>query len=205
MRWSELQRLPFEIGERDRIRADLDDAVVVDHDHLPGVLEKCRDVGSEEVLTLATTDHQRRAAPRPDQDIGLGASHHHQGERPVGLVHHLAHRFGEAEVGHLLDHVGDHLGVGVALEDVTVVDELLLEVDPVLDDPVVHHDHVPGAVEMGMGIAGVGGTVGGPPGVPDPGMGHGRRFAVDELLEIGDPSRLFEDGQRVAMVEGHAR
>jgi hypothetical protein len=100
--------------------------------------------------------------------------------------------------------VGHDLGVGVAVEDVPVLDQLRLEVDPVLDDAVVHHHHVAAAVHVGMGVPGVGGAVGGPPGVPDPGVGLGRALPIDKSLEVGDPPRLLEDGQRPAVIEGDA-
>jgi hypothetical protein len=86
----------------------------------------------------------------------------------------------------------------------TGLDQFDLEIHPVLDDAVVDHHYFTSTIEMGMGVAGVGSTVSGPPGVPDPGVGLGRRFEVHETLEVGDPPSLFEDGDRVPVVEGNA-
>ncbi len=53
------------------------------HDHhVTGVLEEGGDVRSQEVLTLAPAHDQRRAASRPDQDIGLRLPHDDEGQMP---------------------------------------------------------------------------------------------------------------------------
>ena len=197
----ERHAVAVQVGQDHLVRPDLDDAIVLHDHHVTGVLEEGGDVRSKEVLTLAPAHHQRRAASRPDQDIGLRFPHDDEGQCPVGLVHDTPHRVRQRKVGHLLDHVGDHLGVGVALELVAVLDELRLEIDPVLDDPVVDDHHVPVAVEMRVGIAGVWRAVCGPARVAYPGVGLGEILAIDQTLEVGDATGLLENGQRPAVVE----
>ncbi len=166
------------------------------------VLEERRDVRSEEVLPVAPPNDQRRSPPRTDQDVRFRTSHHDESERTVGERHHLTDSIDEGPIGHLFDQVCDHLGVGVALELVTGLEQLRLEVDPVLDDPVVNHDHIAVAVEVGMGVSCVGGAVSGPPCVTDPGVGLTRALPVHQSLQVGDSTGLFQDRERPAMIEG---
>jgi len=46
--------------------------------------------------------------------------------------------------------MGDHLGVGVALEDAAASGEFGLQFGEVLDDAVVHHRHAAGDVRVGV-------------------------------------------------------
>ena len=84
----------------------------------------------------------------------------------------------------LLDEVGEHLGVGGRVHDVSGPLELDLQLGVVLDDPVVDHRHPAGAVEERVGVLDRGVAVGGPAGVADPGRGAGRGV-VDQLLQLG--------------------
>ncbi len=111
-----LQLVALQIDEPHAPGADLDHPVVLDDHHLPGVLEEGGDVRGEEGLFVAAPDHQRGAPASADDHIRIGAPHHPQRQRAFGLVHDLADRFDQGEVGHVLDHVGDDFGVGVAAE-----------------------------------------------------------------------------------------
>ena len=52
------------------------------------------------------------------------------------------------------------------------------------------------AIEMRMGVLGVGSAVGGPSGVADAGRADGR-IRLQRLLELGDPAYLLDDGDAV--------
>jgi hypothetical protein len=112
-------------------------------------------------------------------------------------------RIGERDLGHVLDHVGHYLGIGVALEDVAALYQLVLEVHPVLDDPVVDNHDFPATVEMGVGIARIGCPMSGPSGVTYPGVGSSGLLSIDQVLKVGDPSGLLDDSDRVSVVESH--
>ncbi len=68
---------------------------------------------------------------------------------------------------HLLDQVGDDLGVGFGDELVALRGELALQVEVILHNAVVDDDDAAGAVAMGMGVFFGGASVGGPAGVAD--------------------------------------
>ncbi len=75
---------------------------------------------------------------------------------------------GSFRVGlHLLDEVGDDLGVGFGDKLVALGGEFALQVEVILHDAVVDDDDAAGAVAMGMGILFSGAAVGGPAGVAD--------------------------------------
>ena len=74
---------------------------------------------------------------------------------------------GGCVVLHLLDQVGDDFGIGLGLEGVAFVLELLLEGQVVFDDAVVHHDDVAFAVAVRVGVFLGGAAMGGPPRVAD--------------------------------------
>ena len=74
---------------------------------------------------------------------------------------------GVGVVLHLLDEVGDDLGVGLGDELVALGGEFALQVEVVFDDAVVDDDDAAGAVAMGMGVLFGGPAVRGPAGVAD--------------------------------------
>ncbi len=83
----------------------------------------------------------------------------------------------------LLDQVRDDLGIGFRAELVAFVDQLLLQADVVLDDAVVHHDNLAGAVAMGMSILFRGTSVRGPAGVADA-VGAVERIKADDFFQV---------------------
>ena len=83
----------------------------------------------------------------------------------------------------LLDQVRDDFGVGLGLEDVAFVLQLLLERQVVFDDAVVHHDDVARAIAVRMGVLFGGAAVRGPAGVADA-VAAIDRVQADGLFEI---------------------
>ncbi len=111
------------------------------------------DVRRDEELAVAESDDNRRAVADRDDLVGIVSRDQHEREQPAHVEQRPAHRILEPVIFHLaFDEVRDDLGVGLGDELVPFLLQLLLQVQVVLDDAVVH-DHDPaGAVAMRMGI-----------------------------------------------------
>jgi hypothetical protein len=93
------------------------------------VLDEGGDVGSEEVLALAETDHERRVAAGADDESGLVAVHREERESAVEARDDGAERGDEVAGGLILaaeEHRGD-LGVGLGAERVALAEQLGLQ------------------------------------------------------------------------------
>ncbi len=97
-----------------------------------------------------------------------------QREGAAQLRQHLAHRLLRrgALLDQLRDHVGDHFGVGFALEGATALLQRLAQLAEVLDNPVMHQRHFAGRVRMGILLRRR--TMGGPAGMGNAGIAGGR-------------------------------
>ena len=115
------------------------------------------------------TDDQRRDAPGGDDRLGLGADMTARANAPRSAprVMRTASTSPTPPDERLLDEVGDDLGVGVRLEDVTRLAQLVGELPPVLDDAVVDDGDRAGAVGVRVGVLLGRVPVGRPTGVPD--------------------------------------
>ena len=99
------------------------------------------------------------------------------------------HRVLEAVVLHLaLDQMRDDLGVGFGLELVSLRLELVLQLEIVLDDAVVHDDDAAGAVAVRVRVLFGRPAVGGPARVADA-VEPVDRFVVDGVLEVDELAR----------------
>ncbi len=141
--------------------------------------------------------------PRRAPTTTWGSSRRTTAKARAPSVFSIARRTASASgsSGHLLDEVRHHLGVGVGAEDVAPGNEVILELEPVLDDPVVCHRHLLGAVTVGMCVACGWGTVGSPPGVPDAGASLGAACHLDGIHQIGDPAGASHHSQDVTVVD----
>ena len=75
----------------------------------------------------------------------------------------------------------NQLGVGVALNNSTVFDELVAQFNVVLDDSIMYERHPPHAMGMGVALAWL--AMGGPAGVANAGCaGHG--FCLQPCFKI---------------------
>ena len=81
------------------------------------------------------------------------------------------------------DQVSDDFRVGLGLELMPLPLQFVLELQVVLDDPVVNDDDFPGAVAVGVGILLSWSTVSRPPGVADAVNAVGR-IVAQRILEI---------------------
>jgi hypothetical protein len=143
-------------------------------------------VRAEIHLALAPADHQRAAVAGTEDDPVLALDQHGQGIGPAQPVQHRLEGVQRIASGReaLVDQMGHHLGVGLALKHMAGGLQFGLQLGEVLDDAVVHQRHPPGLVRVG--VFGVGGAVGGPAGVAD----ADRRDAGGAGQGIGGQHRL---------------
>ena len=135
-------------GARDRRHL-----LVAEEHHVARVAEDGGDVGRDEELAVAQPDDDRRAVPDGDDLLGIVGRDEDQREVAAHQQQRAAHRVLEPVVLHLaLDEVRDDLGVGLGDELVALPLELLLEIEVVLDDAVVNHDDLAGAVAVRMRV-----------------------------------------------------
>ena len=131
-----LQRLAVGGLELDALGPQHDDLVVAHVLDLARLAQEGRDRRADELLAVAAADDQRALLAGAHEHAGRVGAHGHErvvaAQAPVGL----AHGGGQVPVVAARDQVGDHLGVGLGGEHRARVDELLLELDVVLDDPV---------------------------------------------------------------------
>ena len=103
---------------------------------------------------------------------GSRARDHRQRKHAGQFLDGGAHRLFQVALEVLLHQVRDDFGVGLGLEHVAFVLQLLLQREVVFDDAVVHHDDVALAIAVRMGVLLGGTAVGGPARVAD---AEGRR------------------------------
>ena len=130
----------------------------------------------------------------------LALVHHDERVGALELAERRADRVGEVALVGLLDQVRDRLGVGLGRERVAALLEPVAELPEVLDDPVVDHRDLAGAVLVGMGVEVVGPAVGRPAGVREPDRRVGRPVR-DRRLEVGELARLLLDEQVALLVD----
>ena len=190
----DLDHVAVEVRDRDGVGRDRDDLVLTDREGVAGVLDERGDVGPEEVLALAEADHQRRIAPRTDDDAGAVLVHREQGERTLETGCHRAERRGEISTGCLVfapEQDRGHFGVGLAQERVAVAEELGLQLGEVLDDAVVDDGElvIIGQVRVGIRVGRA--AVGGPTGVADArrAVRHGVGFQI--IAQDGELARAL--------------
>ena len=145
-------RPPREAGHRHLAEADIRHVAVLEVNDAPGYRYERRDIGSDEVLSLAEPDRER--APEPGSDDTVGMFRVDDADRVRASEHagRGAHRFREVPpfVHATIDELGNDFGIGVGGELVAVVQELPAQRLVILDDSVVHYrDRLPGDVGMG--------------------------------------------------------
>jgi hypothetical protein len=110
-------------------------------------------VRADEHLAVAVTDDQRAAPAGAHQQRVLPLDQHGQGvgagqlveRRLQGVKRRAAGQFG-------IEQVGDHLGIGLALEGPAVGAQSLAQLGVVLDDAVVHQGDAPGLVRVSVAL-----------------------------------------------------
>ena len=179
-----LNRLPRQRRDLHSLLRENHHLSVVQEQHVPGVAEDGRDVGGEKEIPVPQTDHQGALALRPHDPAGVAFPQDADGVGAPEVVERAAHRHLDVRLlGKVfLDQVGDDLGVRLGAEAVPLRDQLLLEAEIVLDDPVVDHDQVAGAVRVRVGV-----LLGGPPVRRPAGMPE-----TDRPDQVGTPDGVLQ-------------
>jgi len=191
---------PVQVGHDNPRGADVGDVALLEEDHPVGVREDRGDVTGDEALLAVETNDQRHVQTRPDQAADLTPVHHHQRVCPLHAPERGADRIGEIALVGVLDQVGDRLGVGLRRERVAAGFQLVPELAEVLDDPVVDHRDLPGAVLVRVGVEVVRPPVGCPAGMGEAdrrmrGAIRDGRLEIDQLagLLLHEQLAVFAD------------
>ncbi len=205
-----LHRPAGEVGDHHAAGPQLDDLVLADLHRLAGVRDEGRHVGGQEVLALSEADDERGVAARAHDDVRAVGVHGDEGERALQPAADPAHRLGQVIPRRLVrlgEQVRDDLGVGVGAHLVAARLQLGAQGREVLDDAVVDHRDPRVVVEVRVGVAVVGGPVGGPAGVTHPGGGRGQleREAGQVFFEVGQLAGALAGLQHPAGDERDAR
>ena len=152
-------------------------------------------VAGDEKFVFAESDDDRRAQARGDDLVGIARRQRHQRIRARHHLHGLQHGVFERRIlGKFLDEVRDDFGVGFGEELVAFGDELVLQLDVIFDDAVVHHYDFAGAIAVRMGVFLGRAAVRGPARVADAVDAVERRRA-NGFLEIAQFPRRAADSQ----------
>ena len=179
-----LRHLPARIvGEHDARPGDHRHLLVAEEHHVARVRQDGRNIGSHEELVVAQANHDRRAVADRHDLLGVVQRYQHQREHPAHHLERAPDGAFQAVAAHLaFDQVRDDLGVGLGLERVALALQFALQLEIVLDDAVVHHDDLAGAVTMRVRV------LFGGPAVRRPSRVSHAVDAVDRL----DPDRVLE-------------
>ena len=193
MRGRGLDRVPLDIGVGDALGGEQRELAVLEHDHVARGVDHGDDVRGDVAPALAAADDDRGILACHGDRAGLVGAHHGEAVGAHDARRRLAHRLHEvAGLGvRLLDQVREHLGVGVAREDVAAALELLAQLSEVLDDAVVDDGDAAVAARVRVRVGGRGAAVRRPAGVAD--AAGGLVIDVRELrFETGDLAHAAE-------------
>ncbi len=160
--------------------------------------------------SLPEADHRRRPQAHGDDLVQVFGGDNGEREHSHKLAHRRAHGVFEAgrrppraiSVQVFFHQVGDHFRVGFGGELVAFRLELLLQLQVILNDPVVNHRHGLMAIAMRVGVLLRGRAVRGPARVPDAvravhGIEANLLFQISQLA--GGPANvqlaIVHDGQ----------
>ena len=198
-------RAPGVVGELHARRGDDRHLLVAHEDDVARVRENRGDVGRDEELVLAESDDDRRAVANGDDLVGVVGGDEHQREQAAHVEQRAPDGVLEAVTLRLaLDQVRDDLGVGLGDERVPLFLKLPLQIQVVLDDPVVDDDDAAGAVAMRMRVFLGRPAVGRPAGVADA-VFPVERVAGEHLFETGELAGAAPQLDLAVAHDGHPR
>ena len=168
-------------------------------------MQNARHVRCDKGLALAHADHHRRPRARHDDLVRLGRRKNAQRKGAGQQLHCPPHRILKLDwlarcLGiflHLLDQVRNDLGVGLGNELVALADQLVLQLQVVLHNAVVHHHDSSRAVAMRMGILFRGSAMCGPAGMANA-KGAFERVAMQHFFKVAQLPGSAANTQRGA-------
>ena len=158
----DLQRLPvdegaLQVGEFDALGPDHDHLAVIREHNPAGFGHEGGDGGSQVVLTLTEADDERGLLPYGHDGLRLVHGDRAEGEVPIHGPVCVGHCLPETAPVGPLDEVGDHLGIGLGRERVSIGLQFCPQGHVVLHDAVENDGEAAAAVGVRMRIL-VGGT-----------------------------------------------
>src|SRR5437667_10490663 len=187
-------------GDLDARRPDVGTLALLEEDDPPGVREDRGNVARDEGFLPIQPDDERDVLASANEPADLALVHDDEGIRTLELAEGRTHGIREIALIGLLDEVRDRLRVGLGRQRVTARLEPIAQLAEVLDDAVVDHRDIAGAVLMGMGVQVVRSTMGRPTGVGEPDRGV-RRAIGDRRLEVGELAGLLLDEQVAGLID----
>ena len=182
--------MSFKVAQLNSIGSDDSKVAVAEEEQIASVIENRRHIAGHKVFIFAKADDDGRSIARRHNLVRLVRRNDCDGEDAGQQLDAFSDRFLQrirvsvaAGIEVLLDQVGDHLGIGLRTELVAFFDQLPLQADIVLDDAVVHHDDLAGAVAMRMRVLFGRTSMCGPAGVADP-ISTVERAKADNLFQI---------------------
>jgi hypothetical protein len=196
--------LDLEIGDLVPVALHHRHLAVIQIDHLAGVLQQGRGVRGHEVLTLAQPDQERRAEPCRHQGVRLRGGDHRDPVRTLDVIQRGGDGLDQGAVEELLDQVGQHLGVRIRPELVSLLSEPLPEGVGVLDDAVVDDRQRTATVDVRVGVVVVGDAVRRPARVRQADRALGQAL-TEVRLQVGDAPRHLLHHEQPVLDDGEAR
>ncbi len=150
------QFLAFKVAVGCAARGDGYDLGGIEKDDAAGVRQDGGDVGSEEHLAIAIADHHPASVgdARPHQRPRLVDAHYRDRGSALDTVQRSPYCFGQVHplANVILDHVRQHLGIGLGDEAVALILKLLAQRQEVLDDAVVDDHHLAAHTDMRVSV-----------------------------------------------------
>ena len=205
-----LNGLAVEVGQGDAFRRQHGHVAIGQKVDIAGVMQDAGHVGGDKGLALAHADHNRRAGARGHNLVRLRRGENAQRKGAGEALDRRAHRVLQLERRtcglrvflHLLNQVGNDLGVGFGDELVPLGGELAFQLQVILNNAVVHHHNASGAVAVRMRILLGGPSVRGPARVPDA-VSAVQRFGAERVFQILQLARRPADLQQRCFRSAH--
>ena len=124
-------------GRAETLAGNARDGVIVQRDRLRCVRHDGARIRCNDVLAVSDANHQWRTLARNDEHVRLFLANHRDGVRASDLAQRSLHGLLKITCVKFANQVCEHFGIGLAVEDVPLLGEVLLQRRVVLDDAVV--------------------------------------------------------------------
>ena len=166
LHWT-LNRRALKIRQPHAIGSDYRDVAIRQKHHVARVMQHRRNIARHEVFVLAQANHRGRSQARRHDFVRVARRNHRQRVDARQLLHCFLHRAFERAIEVLFNQVRDHFRIRLGQKLVPFLNQLLLQFQIILDNPVVHHHDFAFAVAVRMRILFRRTPVRGPARVPD--------------------------------------
>jgi len=194
------------VHHADALLREHGDVAIGEEKDFSRVLQQGGDIAGHEKFAIAEADDRRGAHARRHDLVRIFRGHEHQGINAAQLFQRAAYCFLERRIfGMFLDQVRDDFRVCFRSELMSFALQLLLQLQIIFDDAVVHHDDLPGAVAMRMRVLFGGAAMRRPAGVADSVSAFDGRF-LQGFFEIAQfPGRAANFQFAVLRYDGDSR